>query len=82
MLKRNSDIYDENDSRNKDVIKFSQKNVLIELKIIFFSKQKQIDEPTIGHIKRDEDDHHAVTVISSLEDSFTLKQVFKSVDFI
>ena len=33
------------------------------------------DEPTIGHIKRDEEDHHAVSVIISLNDSFTLKQV-------
>lgn len=33
------------------------------------------DEPTIGHVKRDEDEHHAVTVISSLDDSFSLKQV-------
>ena len=33
-----------------------------------------IDEPTIGHIKRDENEHHAVTVLVSLEDSFTLKQ--------
>jgi len=32
------------------------------------------DEPTIGHIKRDEGDHHAVSVIVSLDDSFTLKQ--------
>ena len=35
---------------------------------------EQIDEPTIGHIKRDEDEHHAVTVLVSLEDSFSLKQ--------
>lgn len=32
------------------------------------------DEPTIGHIKRDEEDHHAVTVIASLSDVFSLKQ--------
>lgn len=32
------------------------------------------DEGTIGTIKRDEDDHHAVTVISSLNDSFNLQQ--------
>lgn len=32
------------------------------------------DEPTIGHIKRDEEDHHAVSVIVSLDDSFTLRQ--------
>lgn len=32
------------------------------------------DEPTIGHVKRDEDDHHAVTVIASLSDAYTLKQ--------
>ena len=36
---------------------------------------KNPDEPTIGHIKRDEDDHHAVSVIISLDDSFSLKQV-------
>jgi histone-lysine N-methyltransferase MLL3 len=35
---------------------------------------EQLDEPTIGHIKRDEDEHHAVTVLVSLEDSFTLRQ--------
>lgn len=41
-------------------------------------KNEELDdgEPTIGHIKRDEDDHHAVTVIASLDDSFTLKQVY------
>jgi hypothetical protein len=33
-----------------------------------------VDEPTIGHIKRDEDDHHAVTIIASLDDKITLKQ--------
>lgn len=31
-------------------------------------------EPTIGHIKRDEDDHHAVTVLVGTDDSFTLFQ--------
>jgi hypothetical protein len=31
------------------------------------------DEPTIGQIKRDDEDHHAVTIIASLDDSFILK---------
>ena len=34
----------------------------------------ELDEPTIGHIKRDEEDHHAVTVILSLDDSITQRQ--------
>lgn len=37
--------------------------------------QETSDDPTIGHIKRDEEDHHAVSVIVSLDDSITLKQV-------
>jgi hypothetical protein len=35
--------------------------------------EKSNDEPTIGQIKRDDEDHHAVTIITSLEDSFELK---------
>jgi hypothetical protein len=31
------------------------------------------DDPTIGQIKRDDEDHHAVTIIASLDDSFILK---------
>ena len=31
------------------------------------------DEPTIGQIKRDDENHHAVTIIASLDDSFILK---------
>lgn len=38
------------------------------------SQQGYIDnEPTIGQIKRDDQDHHAVTIISSVNDSFILK---------
>lgn len=37
-------------------------------------KNDENDEPTIGHIKRDEEDHHAVTVIASLSDTYSLKQ--------
>ncbi len=40
------------------------------------NETEQVDEPTIGHIKRDEDESHAVTVLVSLEDSFTLNQVW------
>jgi len=57
-------------SNGKDLKKLEAEEALTSK----ISPTGHTDEPTIGHIKRDEEDHHAVSVIVSLDDSFTLKQ--------